>query len=62
MVTHKGLHNGMVCGIHVGVQWEGTLSLAIVRCISFWSDDPVLRVVRERKLCCRTEQKCREDV
>lgn len=47
MVTHKGLHNGMVCGVHVGVQREGTLSLAIVRCISFWSNDPVLRVGRE---------------
>lgn len=47
MVTHKGLHNGMVCGVHVGVQREGTLPLAIVRCISLWSDDPVLRVGRE---------------
>lgn len=44
MVTHKCLHNGMVCGVHVGVQREGTLSLAIVCCISFWSNDPVLRV------------------
>lgn len=43
MVTHKGLHNGVVCGVHEGVQREGTLSLAIVRCVSFWSDDPVLK-------------------
>lgn len=47
MVTHKGLHNGMVCGIHVGVQREGAFSLAIVRRISFWSYDPVLRPGRE---------------
>lgn len=39
---NKCLHNGMVCGVHVGVQREGTLSLAIVCCISFWSNDPVL--------------------
>lgn len=47
MVTHKGLHNGMVCGVHVGVQREGTLSLTIVGRVSFRSDDPVLREERE---------------
>lgn len=46
MVTHKGLHNGMVCGVHVGVQREGALSLAIVRCVSLRRDDPVLRAGR----------------
>lgn len=48
MVTHKGLHNGMVCGIHVGVEWKGTLALTIVRCVSLWSDDPVLAGTGER--------------
>lgn len=43
MVTHKGLHNGMVCGVHVGVEWKGALSLAIVRRVSLRSDDPILR-------------------
>lgn len=47
MVTHKGLHNGMVCGVHVGVEWKGALSLAIVRRISLRSDDPILRVRME---------------
>lgn len=47
MVTHKGLHNGVVCGVHVGVEWKGALSLAIVRRVSLRSDDPVLRVRME---------------
>lgn len=67
MVTHKGLHNGMVCGVHVGVQREGTLSLAIVRCISLRSDDPVLREGRETErnyiwragtVCWKYRRKC----
>lgn len=53
MVTHKGLHNGMVCGVHVGVERKGALSLAVVRRVSLRSDDPVLEVggrgVEEKK-------------
>lgn len=42
MVTHQRLHNSMVCGIHVGVQWEDTLSFTVVCRVALWSDDPVL--------------------
>lgn len=32
----------MIGGIHVGVEREGALSLAVVRCIALWCYDPVL--------------------
>lgn len=41
--THQRLHDGVVGGIHVGVQGEGTLPLTVVSGIAFGSDDPVLR-------------------
>lgn len=40
--THQCLDDGMVGGIHVGVQREGTLPLTVVGCIAFRCDDPVL--------------------
>lgn len=40
--THQCLHNGMVGGVHVGVQREGTLPLTVVGGIAFWRNDPVL--------------------
>lgn len=36
------LHNGVVCGVHVGVQREGALSLTVVRSVALRSNDPVL--------------------
>ena len=41
--THQRLHDGMVGGVHVGVQREGTLPLAVVGGIAFGRYDPVLR-------------------
>lgn len=41
--THQGLHDGVVGGVHVGVQREGALALAVVRRVALRSDDPVLR-------------------
>lgn len=54
MFTHKCLHDGVVRSVHVGVQWEGALSLAVICCIAFWSNDPVLRAnmgEKEVKMC-----------
>ena len=36
------LDNGVVGGVHVGVQGEGALSVTIVRGVSVRSDNPVL--------------------
>lgn len=41
--THQGLHDGVVGGVHVGVEREGALALAVVRRVALRSDDPVLR-------------------
>lgn len=46
-VTHEGLHDGVVGGVHVGVQREGALALAVVRRVALRSDDPVLRAEME---------------
>lgn len=46
--THEGLHDGVVGGVHVGVQREGALALAVVRRVALRSDDPVLRAENER--------------
>lgn len=42
-LTHQRLHDGMVGGVHVRVEWEGALPLAVVGGIAFGRDDPVLR-------------------
>lgn len=41
--THQCLHNGVVGGVHVGVQREGTLPLAVVGGVALGRDDPVLQ-------------------
>lgn len=40
--TYQGLHDGVVGGIHVSVEWERALPVAVVGCVALWSDDPVL--------------------
>lgn len=40
----------MVGGVHVGVEGERALSLAVVGCIAFGSDDPILRRARNETL------------
>lgn len=42
--THQGLYNGVVGGIHVRVEWEGTLSITVVGSIAFGCNDPVLEI------------------
>lgn len=41
------MHDGVVGGVHVGVQREGALALAVVRRVALRSDDPVLRAGTE---------------
>ena len=38
----EGLHNGVVGGVHVSVEREGALSMAIVSGVAVRRDDPVL--------------------
>ena len=38
----EGLHNGVVGGVHVSVQGEGALSMAVVSGVAVRRDDPVL--------------------
>ena len=38
----QGLHNGVVGGVHVSVQREGTFSMAVVSGVAVRSNDPVL--------------------
>lgn len=40
--THQRLHNGVISGVHVGIQGEGTFPLTVVGCVAFGCDDPVL--------------------
>lgn len=40
--VHQRLYDGMVGGIHVSIQGEGTLSIAVVGSVAFRGDNPVL--------------------
>lgn len=40
--VHQGLYNGVVGGVHVGIKGEGALSITVVGCVAFRSNDPVL--------------------
>lgn len=40
--TYQRLHNGVIGGVHVGVEGEGTFSIAVVSCVTLWRYDPVL--------------------
>lgn len=46
--THQGLYDGVVGGIHVCIEWEGTLSVTVVGSIAFGCNDPVL-VIRQKE-------------
>lgn len=39
--VHQGLQDGMVGGIHAGVQWKGALPLTVVSRVALRGDDPV---------------------
>lgn len=41
--SYQCLHDGVVGGVHVSVQGEGALSVTVVGCVAFRSNDPVLR-------------------
>lgn len=40
--TYQRLHDGVIGGVHVGVQREGAFTVAVVGRIALRSDDPVL--------------------
>lgn len=40
---YQRLYDGVVGSIHVGVEGERALSIAVVGCVAFRSDDPILR-------------------
>ena len=40
--VHKGLHNGVVGGVHVRVERKRALSVAVVGAVALRGDDPVL--------------------
>lgn len=42
--THQGLHNGMVGGVHVRIERESALPVAVVGRVTLGCDDPILRV------------------
>lgn len=47
--SYQCLHNGVVGGVHVGIKGEGALSITVVGCVAFRSNDPVLRGTRDSK-------------
>lgn len=40
--TYQRLHDGVIGGVHVGVEGEGAFSVAVVSCVTLWRYDPVL--------------------
>lgn len=40
--AYQRLHDGVIGGVHVGVEGEGTFSVAVVGCVALWRNDPVL--------------------
>lgn len=40
--TYQCLHDGVIGGVHIGVKWEGTFTITVVRCVTLWRNDPVL--------------------
>lgn len=40
--TYQRLHDGVIGGVHIGVKGEGAFAVTVVRCVTFWCDDPVL--------------------
>lgn len=42
--TDQRLQDGMVGGIHTGVQWKSTLPLTVIGRVALRGDDPVLWV------------------
>ena len=51
------MHNGVVGGVHVGIEWEGTLSVTVVGSIAFWRNDPVLQGTQQKDEYIRVEKK-----
>ena len=42
--VHQSLYDGVVCGVHVAVEGEGALALAVEGLVLGRGDDPVLPV------------------
>ncbi len=45
--AYQCLYDGVVGGVHVGIKGEGALSITVVGCVAFRSNDPVLRETRQ---------------
>lgn len=41
--TYQGLHNCMICCIHVCVEWERAFTITVKSCIAFRCNDPILK-------------------
>lgn len=41
--TDQGLQDGVVGGVHAGVQWEGALPITVIGGVALGGDDPILR-------------------
>lgn len=40
--AYQRLHDGVIGGVHVGVEGEGAFSVAVVSGVTLWRYDPVL--------------------
>lgn len=40
--THQSLHDGVIGGVHVGVERESAFAVAVKRSVAFRCDDPIL--------------------
>lgn len=57
--AYQSLHYSVIGGVHVRVEREGAFSLAVVRCVALWCNDPVLlRGMSQSviKMCLNTER------
>lgn len=42
LITYQGLHNCMICCIHVCVEWKRAFAIAVKSSIAFRCNDPIL--------------------
>lgn len=40
--THQSLHDGVIRGVHVSVEWESAFAITVKRSVPFGCDDPIL--------------------
>lgn len=49
--SYQCLYDGVVGGVHVGVEGEGAFSITVVGCVAFGSNNPVLHMTSAREVC-----------